>query len=100
METEETAEWVIEFKNSSARKGWEELELRFPTAAERCKSHLRESPFRKIAGCVFPLRGKKNKGKWEYEITDGDRVYYFPNKETKTVTIYYAGTHPKKQPEF
>ena len=47
-------------------------------------------------GRIFPLRGKKFKGAWEYEITGGDRVFYMPFPDEKKVIVYYAGKHPVK----
>ncbi|ESA35083.1 hypothetical protein N836_13540 [Leptolyngbya sp. Heron Island J] len=96
----EKKEWKLVFKNKKAKKGWRDIEQRFPSAFKRCKEHLTQTPFIKITGSVFPMRGKKRKGQWEYELSEGDRVYYFPEKNTNKVIIFYAGTHPKKTPQF
>ncbi len=45
---------------------------------------------------VFPLRGKKDQGAWEYEVTSSDRVFYVLDPQESKVVIYYAGKHPKK----
>ncbi|MFG6097338.1 hypothetical protein SPB21_18885 [Leptothoe sp. ISB3NOV94-8A] len=96
----EKKKWQVVFKNNSVRKAWKELEQRFPSAAKRCKKHLELTPLARITGSVFPLKGKKYKGKWEYEVSEGDRVYYFPKEGELKVMVFYAGTHPKKTPEF
>ena len=50
----------------------------------------------RIRGRIFPLRGQKFKGAWEYEITGADRVFYVPLFNEKKVIVYYAGKHPIK----
>ncbi len=47
---------------------------------------------------IFPLRGKRYAGAWEYEVTGGDRVFYVPDPKLKKVTVYYAGPHLEPAP--
>ncbi len=47
----------------------------------------------RVPGRVFPLKGPKYAGSWEYEVTGADRVFYTPDSESRTVSIYYAGKH-------
>jgi hypothetical protein len=52
-----------------------------------------------IPGRCYALRGKKKAGCWCYEIGSGDRVYYKPDDASKTVKVYYAGSHPNVAPD-
>jgi hypothetical protein len=47
---------------------------------------------------VFPLRGSKYRGIWEYEVTSGDRVFYKPDASRKKVIVFYAGKHVDPAP--
>ena len=50
---------------------------------------------------IFPLKGKKYRGAWEYkeEIPEGTfRLYYSFNWSERQVLIYYAGSKPQKAP--
>ena len=54
-------------------------------------------PLQRYPGRIFPLKGKKYRGAWEYELSGGDRVFYVPHEVQKKVVVYYAGEHPKKK---
>lgn len=77
-------------------KNWRQLVLSCPENAIRCYQHLSVTPMQRSPGRIFPLRGKKFKGAWEYEITGADRVFYVPLPDEKKVVVYYAGKHPVK----
>ncbi|HEY9768823.1 MAG TPA: hypothetical protein V6C71_10050 [Coleofasciculaceae cyanobacterium] len=72
------AVWAVVGINSRVVKNWRELVLSCPENAIRCYQHLSQNPMLRIRGRIFPLRGKKYKGAWEYEITTADRVFYVP----------------------
>ena len=87
--------WRIVFQTGRVYKGWQDLFEKAKENMEHCRNHLSSHPLQRIPGRVFPLKGNAYKGTWEYEVTSGDRVFYRPKPETKTVVIYYAGKHPK-----
>ncbi|MEY2833665.1 MAG: hypothetical protein RLZZ574_2924 [Cyanobacteriota bacterium] len=90
------AVWAVVGSNSRVVKNWRELILSCPENAIRCYQHLSQNPMQRTRGRIFPLRGKKFKGAWEYEITGADRVFYVPLPDEKKVVVYYAGKHPVK----
>jgi len=90
--------WVVVAKNRRINRTWEELLLKAPESTKRCYIHLCESPTTRQQGKVFPLKGKKYKGCWEYEVTGGDRVFYVPDESRKKVIVYYAGSHCSPAP--
>lgn len=83
------------FANKRVEKGWLELFSNSPGHMERCREYLLRTPMERFPGRIFPLKGKVYKGAWEFEVAGGDRVYYVPDPDTRTVTVYYAGKHPK-----
>jgi len=88
--------WDVVANKTKVLKDWKELVLSCPKNAIRCYDHLRQTPMQRRSGRIFPLRGKKFKGAWEYEITGADRVFYVPLPKEKKVVVYYAGKHPVK----
>ncbi len=88
--------WTVFGSNSRVVKNWRELVNSCPENAIRCYQHLSYSPMQRSRGRIFPLRGKKFAGAWEYEITGADRVFYVPISAEKKVIVYYAGKHPVK----
>lgn len=90
------ATWTVVGSNSRVVKNWRQLVLSCPENAIRCYQHLSQTPMQRSRGRIFPLRGKKFKGAWEYEITGSDRVFYVPLPDEKRVVVYYAGKHPVK----
>jgi Txe/YoeB family toxin of Txe-Axe toxin-antitoxin module len=95
---DEGEKWKIVCYSQKVYKDWVELEKRVPESAERCLAYLCKHPMQRYPKRVFPLRGDKFRGVWEYEVTGADRVLYLPDPKTKTVTIYYAGKHPNSNP--
>ncbi len=85
-------------KNRRVNRDWEALMQRHPENSSRCYHDLRYSPTLRQPGRVFPLKGKKYKGVWEYEVTKGDRVFYIPNEEQLKVVVFYAGKHIQPAP--
>lgn len=87
-------EWRVVAKTARVNKSWEGIIARSPENAVRCYEHLKGTPLKRQQGRVFPLKGKKYRGCWEYEVTSGDRVFYTVDKGAKVVTVYYADKHP------
>lgn len=90
--------WVVVARNRRVNKDWEKLLLLCPENAIRCYEDLCTAPMVRQPKRVFPLRGKRYKGAWEYEITGGERVFYNPDPQKLKVEVYYAGKHPKEAP--
>ena len=91
-------EWVVVARNRRVNKDWETLLTQYPENTKRCYEYLRQTPTRRWQGRIFPLRGKKYKGAWEYELTSAARIFYVPDEKKKKVVVYYAGPHPRKSP--
>lgn len=95
-ETEKT--WLVVAKNRRVLRDWEALIQRHPENTRRCYQNLRTAPTTRQPGRVFPLKGKKYKGVWEYEVTKGDRVFYVPDEVQLKVVVFYAGQHIQPAP--
>ena len=92
--------WLVVAKNRRVNRDWSDLISRYPENARRCYQYLVNLPMQRQPGRVFPLRGKKYKGAWEYEVSKGDRVFYVPDPRQHKVVVYYAGKHPKNAAPF
>lgn len=90
--------WLVVALNRRVNRDWEALILRATENARRCYEDLSNSPMVRKPKRVFPLKGKRYSGAWEYEVTKGDRVFYVPDEEKRKVVVYYAGVHPKTAP--
>lgn len=90
--------WLVVARNRRVNRDWEALLLRAPANARRCYQDLSTAPMVRKPKRVFPLKGKRYSGAWEYEVTSSDRVFYVPDEEKRKVLVYYAGTHPKTAP--
>jgi hypothetical protein len=90
--------WVVLAYNSRVNKSWEELMEKYPKQTLKCYEHLHMHPMQRIPGSAFPLRHPKYQkaGAWEYELPNGNRIFYVPRLEERTVIVYYAGEHPPK----
>jgi hypothetical protein len=91
-------QWLVVAKNRRVNRDWELLLSRAPENARRCYEDLCTAPMIRKPKRVFPLKGKRYKGAWEYEVTKGDRVFYVPDAQQRKVVVYYAGEHPKNAP--
>lgn len=85
-------------RNRRVNKDWEKLLSLCPENALRCYEDLCTVPMVRQPKRVFPLKGKRYKGSWEYEITGSERVFYIPDPQKLKVEVYYAGKHPKEAP--
>ncbi|HEY9854042.1 MAG TPA: hypothetical protein V6D28_31535 [Leptolyngbyaceae cyanobacterium] len=90
--------WLVVAKNRRVNRDWEALLVRAPESAKRCYQDLCTVPMVRKPKRVFPLKGKRYQGAWEYEVTSSDRVFYVPDEEKRKVLVYYAGKHPKTAP--
>lgn len=90
--------WTVVAKNERVKRGWQELIKTAEASAAKCYDYLRRTQMVIRPRRIFPLRGKRYAGAWEYELTGGDRVFYIPDRKVKKVTVYYAGPHPKSAP--
>lgn len=90
--------WLVVAKNRRVNRDWELLLLRAPENARRCYEDLCTAPMVRKPGRVFPLKGKRYRGAWEYEVTGAERVFYVPDLPRRKVVVYYAGEHPKNAP--
>lgn len=93
-----TRRWVVVARNRRVNKDWEKLLSLHPQNALRCYEDLSTVPMVRQPKRVFPLKGKRYKGSWEYEITGSERVFYIPDPQKLKVEVYYAGKHPKEAP--
>jgi hypothetical protein len=87
--------WTVLAYNQSIYKDWYNLLERIPESLELCLTYLSTQPMQRLPRQSFPLQGKKYKRAWEYRAAGGNRVLYVPNPETRSVSVYYAGKHPK-----
>lgn len=90
--------WLVVAKNRRVNRDWEALMLRAPENTRRCYQDLCTAPMARKPKRVFPLKGKRYQGAWEYEVTSSDRVFYVPDEDKRKVLVYYAGAHPKSAP--
>jgi hypothetical protein len=91
--------WLVVAKNRRVNRDWEALIQRNPeNARRRCYKDLHTAAITRQPGRVFPLKGKKYSGVWEYEVTGGDRVFYVPDETQLKVVVFYAGKHIQPAP--
>lgn len=100
-ETSEISEseiWLVVAKNRRVNRDWQALMQRHPENSSRCYHNLLTAPTTRQPGRIFPLKGKKYKGVWEYEVSKGDRVFYIPDEKQLKVVVFYAGKHIQPAP--
>jgi len=87
-------EYRIELKER-LQGNWEALENEVPTAIERCKKFLKETPQNRLRsrGKLKKLKGNL-KGFLQYDITGEARVWYRVDRRRRIVYIEYVGHHP------
>jgi hypothetical protein len=74
--------------SSRAAKGeWDDFVSKAPKAMKRAYERLSKSPLEVHGTRQFPLKGKRNKPFWEYEITAGDRLYYAVDLAHRVVVV-------------
>lgn len=92
------ARWTVVARNERVNRAWQDLIKTAGDNVARCYDYLCSTPMLPRPRRIFPLRGKRYAGAWEYEVTAGDRVFYVPDPELKKVIVYYAGPHPQPAP--
>lgn len=88
--------WELIGHTKRVAKGWEYLAANWPESTQKCYEWLRSHPMKPRGQTCFCMKGKLYKGAWEYEIANGNRVYYKPIESERKVIVYYAGKHPKQ----
>jgi hypothetical protein len=68
--------YSIVASSATAKSEWDNFVRKFPKAMRAAYERLGEFPLEAYGSRQFPLKGKRNKPFWEYEITDGNRLYY------------------------
>jgi len=91
-------QWTVVARNERVNRDWQDLITTAGENAAKCYDYLCSTPKVPRPRRIYPLKGKRYAGAWEYEITSGDRVFYVPDPKLKKVTVYYAGRHPKTAP--
>lgn len=89
-----SASWHLIAHNKSVLKAWEALCRATPEDAQHCYSWLSHDAMLGKRQRCYALKGKAYAGCWAYEIGRANRVYYRPDKSSKSAVIYYAGPHP------
>jgi len=90
-----TGKYTIYASSNTVIKEWQDLERRRPDDARRCYERLVSFPLHPLGARQFPLKGKKNKGFWQYEVGSGDRVHYRIAMNATNVIVVAAGKHPR-----
>lgn len=94
-QTEQSAgEWHLLGASASVLRDWERLKKLRPEAMVGCEVHIKTHPLLRRPGRVYPWRGRDADGRWEFEVTGGDRVLYRVNAAERFVVILFAGSHP------
>ena len=102
-----TVQWTIRPASERSRKQWQEAVAAEPElmAAERERLQIRPldrsaNPRRTArlrAGLAIRLIGDKRLPQWQHEITAAGRIWYCPDKDTRTVWITQVDLrHPKR----
>lgn len=89
-----TGEWRLLCASASVLRDWERLKKLRREAMAACEVHIKTNPLLRRPGRVYPWRGRDADGRWEFEVTGGDRVLYRVNVEERSVVILFAGPHP------
>lgn len=90
-------DYVLLASSNAAKNEWDALVARAPDAAKRMYERLSSEPLTPWGTRQFPLRGKKLKPFWEFEVTAGERAYYAVDLEKQTVVVA-VGSHPTSSP--
>jgi hypothetical protein len=98
-------EWKLVFDETSAAKGWSELENVAPGNLRKAWEIMRHSPdqsthrtrhTRLKGGLAIYTRKGIELPHWQIEVTSGGRIWYALDVDTHTVWITYASPrHPK-----
>jgi len=82
-----TGRFRVVASSSTAKSEWDDFVNKIPKAMKRAYERLSEYPLDVQGSRQFPLKGKRNKPFWEYEITSGDRLYYAVDLTNQVVVV-------------
>jgi mRNA-degrading endonuclease RelE of RelBE toxin-antitoxin system len=73
--------------SARAKSEWDSFVRKYPKAMKAAFERLSESPLDVQGTRQFPLKGKRLKPFWEYELTGGDRLYYAVDLVKKVIVV-------------
>lgn len=73
--------------SATVEKEWTRLAVRSAEGAKAAFERLTLRPRDHIPQKQFPLKGKKNKPFWEYEITEAERLWYAVSEHPPEVIL-------------
>lgn len=82
-----TGRFTVVASSNAAKNEWGDFVNKVPKAMKRAYERLSEYPLDVQGSRQFPLKGKRNKPFWEYEITGGDRLYYAVDLKNQVVVV-------------
>lgn len=82
-----TGRYSIVASSASAKAEWDAFVQKLPKAMRAAYERLAEHPLEARGTRQFPLKGKRNKPFWEYEVTAGDRLYYAVDLRLRVVVV-------------
>jgi hypothetical protein len=96
--------WTARFATNEAAKGWEDLvssalsntwEAYVVLTTRPTQPENPRRQHRLKGGLSTHVVKSKTLEQWQYEVTGGDRIWYCPDPDIRTVWLVYAGPHPK-----
>ncbi len=82
-----TGRFRVVASSNAAKSEWDDFVRKIPKAMKRAYERLSEDPLDVHGTRQFPLKGKRNKPFWEYEVTGGDRLYYAVDLTNQVVVV-------------
>ena len=82
-----TGRFRVVASSNAAKSEWDHFVKKIPKAMKRAYERLSEYPLDVQGSRQFPLKGKRNKTFWEYEVTGGDRLYYAVDLTNQVVVV-------------
>lgn len=91
--TEGSPVWRVFTSAPSVADGWDAIIGLGTNDAARAYAWLRDHPFTPHKRC-FPMRGKQNRGVWQYEVNATYRLRYVKASDADdAVVLVYAGDY-------
>jgi mRNA-degrading endonuclease RelE of RelBE toxin-antitoxin system len=82
-----TGRYRIVASSAAAKAEWDTFVHKLPKAMKAAYERLSEHPLEVRGVRQFPLKGKRNKPFWEYEVSGGDRLYYAVDLRRQVVVV-------------
>jgi hypothetical protein len=82
-----TGRFKIVASSNAAKDEWDDFVAKIPKQMKRVYERLSEYPLDVQGTRQFPLKGKRNKPFWEYEVSAGDRLYYAVDLTNQVVVV-------------